>query len=143
MSDAKKILDERLAKGEITKTEYADLLDTLGASVSEKEPPSPKASEVKLEKLNDISEKPEFEKAAKFVGGAVGFYLFACIILAFIGVKDIAAEGVYEVCTDRSSNFCRCQANAARNHASFFNAPLVLAGLSSTPSFSAGCQHTK
>lgn len=131
MSDAGRILEERLARGEITEAEYDRLKAKLSASApSEAATPRPTATPA-----------PARARAgggflSTVVGGAVGLYGAAVILLAFVTPPAEITQNYYEGCMKNrgnSVNFCQCIATELSNGLNIFSAPLHLVGIGRTP----------
>ena len=147
MSDANKILDERLAKGDIDEAEY----DRLVAKLSDKaEDTPPKPPSEKLHQSDVSGQQPASDSVAKTeeapawlakLLGLGAIYLIICIVMAFTFPKGFYYERVLKGCGSNNA-FCHCVAETYSDQVSFLLRPFQSFGMLIDKGATARCRQS-
>lgn len=126
MSNARNILEERLAKGEISEEEF----ESLSAKLSKESPVNVSFEKVDQAQLQDNV----VSNTGSTIPGFIKFillYLVVCAVFFFgFGPKGMH-DGVYQGCQKHggSPNYCQCVARTYSQQANFFLAPFQTFGI--------------
>jgi len=130
-NEALNILSSRLAKGEITEDEYDRLVTKLGAASTGASAKPDSDFNRPSATISGNSKQPAGNMWASWIGGVVGLYFAACILLAFAASPSTAAASVNDGCRQSGGSlvFCQCYATEAVKGYSFISAPLWFVGI--------------
>lgn len=126
LSDAKKIIDERFARGEISAEEHAKMIDHLG---------KPEASEMQHPDSTGNPPKPEPEQSFSWKQGAILAIVAIIFGAIFASNKSRMETAVYKVCrtnphVNYNDQICRCTSKKFVSQLSWVNfLPIVGGGM--------------
>jgi hypothetical protein len=127
MQSARDILNERLAKGEITADEYDTFLRKIGSDGDPKSNETvQQAAKVtpRIHETTEVSVPPEVKKAALYVGG----YILLCGVFLIGYPKGDIYASVLKGCGS-NSEFCHCVAKSYSEQRTFLLAPFQTFGM--------------